>query len=1083
MGENRAGTGTAVVLFSDQVGSTASRARLGDIGADELRRVHDRILARCIEEADGSVVKWTGDGLAATFESASAALHAAVAIQRGIERNNRRNEGPEPLSVRIGISAGDVTWEDDDFHGLPVVEAARLEAAADADSILCSDVVRILAGSRAEVELESAGALELKGLPAPLTAWSVLWRSDGDEDAPPLPEPLDRVESQTFVGRGSSLAALLDQFERSKRDGMTTALVAGEPGAGKSRLAREFTRNVHESGATVLYARCDEGIGIPYRPFQHARRLIAGWGGGLAERLGEHPEYLRRIDPEPAGGAGSTEGPATDLAPDDDTQRMQLYEAVLSWLEDLASDAPVVFVVDDLHWADNASLQLLRFIQRADSNAPVLFLCNYRDTGPDSTPELEAFLAEAVREQRVVRVELGGLGVESVARLLDSGAAPGVAETLHELTGGNPFFVESVLRTTDLDSASLTVPRNVQDFIAARVAGLPETTVEILEVAAVLGAESEAELLAEVLGDETRLDALAAAVDAQLIVELPSLPVRYRFAHALVRTTLYERIPAPRRAELHHRIGVAIELRYAGHVSEQLDRLVVHFGRSGDAADIDRVVKYGAEAGRAAMEQFAHDEAERYFAAVITAMDQPSSSIVPGDRCAALVELGIARRRSRHPDARSTLLEAAEAAAALDDTALMVRAALANTRAVFWTKEPTDPALSFALERALHALPSDDSAERAMLLSSLSVERYLAGDDAEHDRLADEALAMADRVDDVAALAHVHHFRHLTMCRPDTVGERLRLALRMRSAVEATSRRSRFEYATWAMPCFDAAVEAGDLAQADEALAALTGISLELRDVNLAFNARLLQSARAAIAARFEEAERLADEMLELGTAAQQRTAPVFHIGLRFNISFHTGRLHEMVDVLGQTAEALPTVPILHLGHALALAESDRIPEAREALAPLADRDFANLPVDRDWLVSMVWAARVCWLTADTVTARLVREMIAPFAAQCANNITNWFGFVDGHVALLDHLLGDHDSAFERIERAATRHEQLPAPALQATSLVDWATLLAASDADPDDIRRRATEGRRLANVHGLERLRSRASALLAATG
>lgn len=1079
MGESRVGTGTAVVLFSDQVGSTASRARLGDISADELRRSHDRILHRCIEEGGGSIVKGTGDGVAATFESASAALQAAVAIQRAVERHNRRGESPEPISVRLGISAGDVTWEDDDFYGLPVVEAARLEAAAEADSILCSDVVRILAGSRAEVELEPVGALDLKGLPAPLTAWSVAWRTVTDDEAPPLPEALDREEAQAFVGRGSSLALLIDQYEQSRRDGISTALIAGEPGAGKSRLAREFARTVHGSGAIVLYARCDDGLGSPYRPFLQARRLIAGWGGHLAERLGEHPEVLHRIDPDLAAGDDHT----VDLSPNDDTRRVRLYEAVLSWLEDLASDGPVVFVIDDLHWADVASLQLLRFIQRAASTAPVLVLCTYRDTGPDATRELETFLTEAVREERVVNVELAGLGVESVASLLADRSSPGLAQTLQELTGGNPFFVESVLRSTDLGStSSLTVPRNVQDFIASRVSALPDPTVETLEVAAVIGAESEADLLVEVLGDESRLADLDAARDAHLIVEPPSLPVRYRFAHAIVRTTLYERIPATRRAALHHWIGRAIESRHAGHVSEQLDRLVVHFGRSGEPEDIDRVVRYGAEAGRVAMEQFAHDEAERYFAAVIEAMEQPSSTVTPRDRCAALVQLGVARRRSRHPETRETLLEAAEVAASLEDTELMVQAALANTRPVFWTKEATDPAVSFALERALHALPDDDSADRAMLLSSLSVERYLAGDDADHERLANEALAMADRIDDVAALAHVHHFRHLTMCRPDTVDERLQLALRMRTAVDATTRRSRFEYATWAMPCFDAAVEVGDLAQADEALAALTGISLELRDVNLAFNARLLQAARAAIAGRFDEADRLAEEMLELGNAAQQRTAPVFHIGLRFNISFHLGRLDEMVDMLGQSAEALPTVPILHLGHALALAESDRIAEARDALAPLADRDFANLPFDRDWLVSMVWAARVCWLTSDVVTARLVREMLLPYADQCANNITNWFGLVDGHIALLDHLLGDRASALARVERAATRHEALPAPALQATSLVDWATLLADAEADPDEIRRRATEGRRLANVYGLERLRARASALLAAT-
>ena len=174
---------TEIVLFTDLVGSTELRAGLGEDAAEELRRTHDRLLGEAIAASGGRLVKNLGDGVMATFAGASDAVAAAVRVQQLIDRHNRSAAGLARLDVRIGISAGDVTIEEGDCFGTPVIEAARLCAAAAGGQILVSEVVRWLAGSTGGHRFTSVGALELKGLPAALPSCEVSW----EPQRPPIP--------------------------------------------------------------------------------------------------------------------------------------------------------------------------------------------------------------------------------------------------------------------------------------------------------------------------------------------------------------------------------------------------------------------------------------------------------------------------------------------------------------------------------------------------------------------------------------------------------------------------------------------------------------------------------------------------------------------------------------------------------------------------------------------------------------------------------------------------------------------------------------------------------------------------------
>ncbi len=242
------------VLFTDMVGSTALLSSLGPDSADELRRAHFAILRQAAAEAGGIEVKNLGDGLMVVFRAASAALSCAVAMQQGVERDSRRRE--HPVGLRVGVSTGEVTSEDGDYFGEPVVEAARLCSHCESGQVLAADIVRLTAGRRSRHRYSSLGRLTLKGLPEPVETVEVQWEPLGtDEPGPvvPLPGRLAVRPAVGVVGRDAELAAVLDAFKRVAADeSREVLLIAGEAGLGKTTVIAETARVMFDGGACVL---------------------------------------------------------------------------------------------------------------------------------------------------------------------------------------------------------------------------------------------------------------------------------------------------------------------------------------------------------------------------------------------------------------------------------------------------------------------------------------------------------------------------------------------------------------------------------------------------------------------------------------------------------------------------------------------------------------------------------------------------------------------------------------------------------------------------------------------------------------
>jgi class 3 adenylate cyclase/tetratricopeptide (TPR) repeat protein len=616
-----AGSAIVTFLFTDLVGSTELLARLGDDGADALRRGHFRLLREAVARSEGQEVKSLGDGLMVAFDSPVEAVRCAVEMQRAIERDNRRRG--EGLAVRVGLHVGEPIRDEDDFFGTAVTVAKRLCDSADGGQVVVSDLVRQLVGTRGDFVFTQLDPRPLKGIAQPLAVSEVGWRDQAG--ALPLPPALEMsagTQRSRFVGREADLEALLAQWQRVRGGELRASVIAGEPGIGKTRLAAELARCAHRDGALVLYGRCDEEGLIPFQPFVEALSHYA--------RARSEPQEANDLAEVAVLVPGLGDGARRDDQParDPGAERYRLFEGVRSLIGRLGADSPVTLVLDDLHWADRPTLMLVKHLLRSPEDLPLLVVGTYRDTDLGRTHPLAEVLADLRREVHVERVALHGLTPDAVRDMLASWAghdpAPRFVSALHDETEGNPFFIEEVIRhlvesgvlferegrwTSETPVEHMGIPEGVRAVIGRRLSRLSEECNRVLASASVLGREFEfaaVEALAPV-DEDALLAALEEALDAQLLVEVgTSGNPAYGFTHALVRETLYDELSLPRKQRLHLRAAEAFET--LGD-EPPVAAVASHYRLAGAAADPDKAIEYSVAAGDAATAVLAWEEA------------------------------------------------------------------------------------------------------------------------------------------------------------------------------------------------------------------------------------------------------------------------------------------------------------------------------------------------------------------------------------------------------------------------------------------------------------------------------------------
>ncbi len=588
--EGRSAHQHVVVLFTDLVGSTALSQSVSPDAAERIRRAHFSALRRAIAATRGTEVKNLGDGLMVTFGSGTAALACALSMQQEVDLDNRREHRDHPLGLRVGVSTGEATFEDDDYFGEPVIEASRLCAACQPGQILVAELVRLLAGRRAEFRFVPVGALELKGLSEPVETLEVGWEPLPDtvqETAVggiPLAQELSKGPTVgRVVGREEEQDLLLDAFKRVMAgDGREVVFVSGEPGIGKTTLVGALARSAYDLGACVLWGHFDEEGSIPYRGVTEA----------LAHYVVHAPEEVLQQHLDEDGGVLAMLVPALsrripDLPPDrsadPETQRFLLFSSVVNLVARAATSEAVVLVFDDLQWADEPSLQLLRHLITSSRGQRLLIVGTCRDvTG--RADAFTQFLAAMRREQGSSFVELSYIDEAAVLSFLETAAGQSLgpngerlARFLHHETDGNPFFVSEMLRHLSEtgtffqdadgqwqsrdDVTTMELPTSIRQVVRARVERLGEESSRLLSLAAMIGREFDLDVLsaASERDEDDVLDLLDAALAAGLVAEVGESPGRYRFAHALIGHTLDQDLGATRRARLHRKVAAALE--------------------------------------------------------------------------------------------------------------------------------------------------------------------------------------------------------------------------------------------------------------------------------------------------------------------------------------------------------------------------------------------------------------------------------------------------------------------------------------------------------------------------------------------
>ena len=875
-----------------------------------------------------------------------------------------------------------------------------------------------------------------------------------------------------FVGRAGELAALTADLDAAVGGRGGVVLVAGEPGIGKTRLSEELAARAAARGAVVLWGRCWEGAGAPsFWPWVQVVRgyvqVQAGDPASLRHDLGAGAADIAQLVPAVHDCIPDLPAPPP-LEPE--AARFRLFDSLTGFLRTAAARRPLLVVLDDLHWADVPSLALLRFMSRELEGTGPLVVGSYRQSEVGQGHPLLAAVADLTRGQHRWLL-LGGLGQRDVTSFvaLVAGAEPSaeLAAEVYRQTDGNPFFVTEVVRLLAsqgrLDPAAKGaavleggLPEGVRAVVAERLGRLSDDCRRILEVAAVVGRDFELRVLQPPSGlDTERLLVLLEEAEAVRVVgAVPDGLSRWRFAHALVREVLYEGLLAARRVHLHRLVGEALEAVYAADPGPHLAELAHHLVEAapGSEETAAKAVQMATLAGRRALEVLAWEDAAELFERALAALEVTERP-GPQQRCELLLAVGEARMAASDvPAARIAYQQAGELARRIGSSEALARAGLGLGSE--FTSGIVDPAQVGLLEEALTALGEADSPQRARVLAGLAralvstpqVERRLA--------LSEDAVQMARRLGDPAALAAALFGRHLAIWgseRAEVAGERLAIATEVVGLAEQIGDRA-MALRGRGLRRIDL-LELGNLVGYDADLAAAERAAAELRQLRYRWQLPLAHATRALLAGRFAQAEELMEQGLAAGRRAGDQAVPNYYTGVIATLRFMQGRFGELTGMLRDAATRFPAMVVFRTAMAAALAETGHADQARVEVERLVAGDLAAVPRDPAWSFSLASLTLACYHLGEAETAVKLHGLLEPYADR--NIVTGRVGAIClGQAAyflgLLDLTRGLPEQALRHFQHAAALADRMQGRPMVAMSREGQARALLASDRPGD---------------------------------
>lgn len=908
-----------------------------------------------------------------------------------------------------------------------------------------------------------------------------------------LPGPLRFTSTFPFVGRSAELARLRALMATAQGERTRVVLLGGEPGSGKSRLVREFAVEAAAGGALVLYGSCDAEVRSPYGAFVEALDQLARVTepDELRTALGGGGGELTRLLPDLGARVGEL-GPAVEADPD--TERHRLHTTVAELLAGITRRRPVLLVLEDVHWADAPTLLLLRQLARA-GGARMLLLATFRDTEADVPDTLSETLAD-LRRYDTVRLGLHGLSSDEVSEFVRSAAGEdlgpalrALAAAIRELTDGNAFLVCELWRALEETAAvevvdgtirvrgslaELGSPKSVREVVSQRLSRLQPGTSELLELAATAGAEFELDVVrrAAGLGEPEVLGALDEAVRSGMIEEFPSQGLACRFSHELVRRALYDRLSGPRRAELHLRVGVALEECSADRSGRAVADLAHHFAAAAPIGGKARAVEYNVLAARAATAGLAYDEAAaRLRTALALGIDSAE------ERLEISLELGqVSHRGGKALDALAAYRAAADIARELGDAQGLAGAAIGYEDAC-WRPGMTDQGAVEVLEEAAMLLGDEDSKLRVGLLGGLARALDFQG---HHDRGAivrTNAVDMARRLEDKVGLAGVL-VRSYWSRGTTSLEEILGMLIEAKDIGQELGKTEiRAEAMAWRVPAF---VALSDMDSARREVAVLLETAEQTAQPFIIHVAEHYGSALALCDGRLDEAEARARRSREWSLLLSGRDPSGVYGIQMFGVQRELGRLAELAPVVrilaGDEARAGPWQP----GLVALLAELGMESEARRELSRLV-ADGLDPFRESLWLAALAYLADAAAALGDEEVAALVYPELEPLggANVMIGHLVACYGAVDRYLGMLATTLGEWERAEEHFERGMELNRRMGAATWLAHTTYEYARLMVAR---PGGDRGRADallgEAARLAESIGMPGLLDRIGAL-----
>ena len=846
--------------------------------------------------------------------------------------------------------------------------------------------------------------------------------------------------SMPFVGRDVVMRRLEDLLSATLEGHGCLCLLTGEAGIGKTRCARALLARASELGASTISAHAVEGAGAPpFWPLLHTLRQLSDSSESLRERAQALHVSLSTVA---GGGDDAVEGDATD-------RRFWLYDSLTKLLIEHTHERPLVLFIDDLHWADEGTLDALRFLAMEASNARLMVLATERR-------ELSGSRLRGHLARHTTPVELARLTPADIKHYLQglvhgAAAVPDkLVAAIHRATAGNPLFVEETLRgllaihdpaaLVEVDTETIQPPTVARDVLLTRMEQLPGATRELLKQASVLGEEFDLSLLEAITNrpmDELIGDLQTASDGAFIVAQSPNT---YRFAHALHREVLYDSMTSQARVETHRRAACALEERDG--LDQHRADVARHYYRSLPAGDFKAVVRAAKRAAKAAAAVASHGDAARFYSWALEAQAL-EEDLSPLDRANLLCTTGVSLRNSgRDREARETLSSMFELARQHDFLDLLLLGSI-TLRPNHILGMVADPLVRDALEHVLRSTPKEPNRLRIEASSLLASIPPYSLDMDRSKRICADALADARKLGERVPLLAALRASFYAMAGPDDVDA---LHILIDEALDDPQGLPSHVALDAITARIGACLHRGDVESAERATDALGRLAEDRKLVDANWYYRRLQAQRAFREGHFDVAEQGCDVLQSQSDRIGHSYGDILINAVRHSIEMErTGRevWTERERYTRLSVGGAFIVMDFRTRLTRAAAEAGLTDMARASLSALASGDFETIPRGLSYLCNLSNLALTSLALPEQPHAELLYRLLEPYADfNTPDFMFRYEGSVSRYLALLAAALGRHDQVEHHFEHAVASNRTLRHIPILVRTQLEFATWL-----------------------------------------